>query len=157
MPPATQRRQKVPSVRLKHTNNMLVAQHTRSISERTKNSEWRNKTWIICTDKHVPLHGVLDMDQQVWSSAPVGADVSPFNHPLFGKVTRGCFYHEELWKTEQASGVRGRGLGCKGAASARQSLTALSQPTLNLALTLVEQNSLTQLLFCFLSHIFLFY
>lgn len=39
----------------------------------------------------------------------------------------------------------------------RQPLTALSQPTGNLALTAVEQNGLTQLLFCFLSHIFLFY
>lgn len=130
MPPATQLRQKVPSVTLKYTNKTSVAQHTRSISERTKNSEWGNKTWIICTDKYAPLDGVSDLDQQGWNSATLGADASLFNHPLFRKVTGGCFYHGELCKTKQASGVSGRGLGCKSATNAQQLLTAFSQLTL---------------------------
>lgn len=66
----------------------------------------------------------------------LGADVSPFNHMLFKKVTRGCFFHGDLWKTKQASGVSGSGLGCESTANARQSLTAPPQPTLNLALDL---------------------
>lgn len=33
--------------------------------------------WITSKDKYMPLHGVLDLDQQGWSSVGLGADVSP--------------------------------------------------------------------------------
>lgn len=87
----------------------------------------------------------------------MGADVSLFKHSHFGKVTHRivrAFFHGELWKTEQANGVSGRGLECKDAMIAWQSLIAFSQPTLNLALPVVEQKSPTQLLVCSLSHNF---
>lgn len=112
--------------------------------------------WITSKDKYVPLDGVLDLGQQGWSSASLGADVSPFNHSLFGKLTRGCFSDGEQWKTKRASTVCCRGAGCTGCCECT-ALSALSQPTLNLALRPVEQNSFTQLLFCSLSHNFLFY
>jgi len=80
-------------------------------------------------------------------------------------LSASTFWKSDLWlffpwgavENQAGNGVCGRELGCDGAASARQSLTALSQPTLNLALTEIEQNSSTQLLVCSLSYIFLFY
>lgn len=146
-------------LRLKHTNKKLVAQHTRNCSERTttkKKSEWRNKMWITSKDKYVPLDGVLDLDQQGWSSVGLGADVSPFRHSFFGKLTHGCFSDGEQWKTKRASTVCCRGAGCTGCCTCT-ALSALSQPTLNLVLRPVEQNRFTQLLFFSLSHNFLFY
>lgn len=86
-------------LRLKYTEKW-VAQHCRNSAEKTKKSEWGNKTWTIPKDKCAPAGDVMDFDrdgaQLLWDPmCSLSVTV------ISGKSTHGCASHGEHWKPRE--------------------------------------------------------
>jgi len=127
-------------LRLKYTEKW-VAQHCRNSAEKTKKSEWGNKTWTIPKDKCAPAGDVMDFDrdgaQLLWDPM-----FSLSVTVISGKSAHGCVSHGSTGNQESRRGVS----RCLCAVNTWQSLT-VSQPTFNLALASEQPYSAPALLF----------
>lgn len=135
-------------LRLKYTEKW-VAQHCRNSAEKTKKSEWGNKTWTIPKDKCAPAGDVMDFDrdgaQLLWDPmCSLSVTV------ISGKSTHGCASHGEHWKPREQAWCVAMSMRCEHMAVTH----GFHSPH---SILLWHQNSLTQLLLCSSSHNFLFY